>query len=295
MTGKPISQGGIRGRTEATGRGVFFGIREACRVTEDMRALRLTTGLDGKRIAIQGLGNVGYHAAKFLEEDGALLTGLAEYEGAIYSEKGLSVDKVMAHRKETGSILGFPGAQDLPKSTDVLELDCDILVPAALEKQITVQNARNVKAKIVAEAANGPVTNEADEILGDAKVMVLPGSYLNAGGVTVSYFEWVKNLSHLRFGRMQKRAEERAYRRLVGAFEGMSGFALDEDRVADVTRGSGEEDLVNAGLEETMVGAFHQIHDTKHRYGTKASLRMAAMITAIDKIATSYNAAGIFP
>lgn len=295
VTGKPVSQGGIRGRTEATGRGVYFGIREFCRMPDDMKALGLKTGLDGKRIVVQGLGNVGYHAAKFLEEDGALLVGLAEYEGAIHNDKGLSIDSVMAHRQETGSILGYPGARDLARSADALELECDILVPAALEKQITSKNVRNLKTKIVAEAANGPVTNDADDVLGEAGVAVLPGSYLNAGGVTVSYFEWVKNLSHLRFGRMQKRAEESAYHRLVKAFENITGQTLEEDDRADITRGSDEEALVNSGLEETMIGAFHQIRETKKQYGPRADLRLAALITAIDKVAASYGAAGIFP
>ncbi|MGB2868615.1 MAG: Glu/Leu/Phe/Val dehydrogenase, partial [Bacteroidota bacterium] len=184
VTGKPISQGGIRGRREATGRGVFFGTREACMVAEDMKKLGLTTGIAGKRIIVQGLGNVGYYAAKFFEENDCRIVGLAEYEGAIYNPKGLDVDDVIKHRKATRSILSYPGATNLPKSIEALELDCDILVPAALEGQITAQNAARIKAKIIAEGANGPTTAEASDILLKKGTLVLPDMYLNAGGVT---------------------------------------------------------------------------------------------------------------
>ena len=223
VTAKPVSAGGIRGRTEATGRGVFFGAREVCRVAEDMKALGLLRGIEGKRVVVQGLGNVGYFAAKFFQEAGAVLVGLAESEGAIANPKGLDLEKVMAHRRERRSLLGFPGATNLARREDALELDCDILIPAALERQITAENAPRVKAKIVVEAANGPTTPEADEILARRGVMVIPDAYINAGGVTVSYFEWVKNLGHVRFGRMQKRFEQGAYGRLLEAVEGVTG------------------------------------------------------------------------
>ncbi|NNF03933.1 MAG: Glu/Leu/Phe/Val dehydrogenase, partial [Rhodothermales bacterium] len=189
VTGKPIAQGGVRGRTEATGRGVFFGIREACRFKDDMEKLGLSPGIAGKKVVVQGLGNVGYHAAKYVQEGGGILVGLAEYEGAIYREEGLDLESVVSHRRETGSILGFEDATDVPESRRCLEMECDILIPAALENQITAQNAGLIKAKIIAEAANGPVTSDADTILLENGVMILPDVYLNAGGVTVSYFE----------------------------------------------------------------------------------------------------------
>jgi glutamate dehydrogenase (NAD(P)+) len=295
VTGKPVTQGGIRGRNEATGRGVYFGIREACDNPEDMKAAGLTTGVSGKRVVMQGLGNVGYHAASFLQEAGAVLVGLAEYEGAIASPKGLDLEAVLNHRRETGSILGFPGAVDIPKSAEALELDCDILVPAALENQITDENAPRVKAHVVAEAANGPTTAAADAILRDAGKLVIPGSYLNAGGVTVSYFEWVKNLSHVRFGRMQKRFEESSNQRLLGAIESATHRVFSHDERADYARGASEADLVNSGLEETMCIAYRHVLDTRERYGGKADLRTAALIAAIDKIAVSYGELGIFP
>jgi glutamate dehydrogenase (NAD(P)+) len=295
VTGKPVGQGGIRGRTEATGRGVCFGVREACAVTEDMRALGLPPGLEGKRVVVQGLGNVGYHAAKFLEAAGAVLVGLAEYEGAIHAPRGLKLEKVMAHRRETGSLLGFPGAESLGSSAAALELPCDILVPAALENQITKENAPRVQAKIVAEGANGPTTTEGEAILKERGVLILPDVYLNAGGVTVSYFEWLKNLSHVRFGRMEKRFDEDIHKGLVRALERMTGRELSPADAAHLATGPGEEALVNSGLEETMVSAYREIRATADRLQGKADLRTAAFVTAIDKIAVSYQQLGIWP
>jgi glutamate dehydrogenase (NAD(P)+) len=295
VTAKPVSAGGIRGRTEATGRGVFYGTRELCSVAEDMKALKLSTGLEGKRVVIQGLGNVGYFAAKYFREGGALLVGLAEAEGAIANPKGLDLEKVMAFRRERGGMLGFPGGTDLARREDALELDCDILIPAALERQVTEDNAPRVKAKIVVEAANGPTTAEADEILTRRGILVVPDAYINAGGVTVSYFEWVKNLGHVRFGRMQKRFEQGAYGRLLEAVEGVTGRKFTAEEIERVTHGASEEDLVNSGLEETMIGAYHPIRkEWKERDG-KVDMRTAAMIVAIDKVALSYEQLGIFP
>ena len=295
VTGKPVSQGGIYGRLQATGRGVFYGVRDACGVAEDMKRLGLSTGIEGKRVVVQGLGNVGYHAAKYLEEEGAVLVGIAEYEGAIHAPGGIKLADVVAHRKETKSILDFPGATNLPSTADALELECDVLVPAALENQITGRNAPNVKAKIVAEAANGPTTEEADAILNQRGTLVIPDIYLNAGGVTVSYFEWLKNLSHVRFGRMQKRFEEGAYKRLLDAVEQVGGVPFSEEERAKFTRAAGEEDLVNSGLEETMAVAYREIWETWKRLDADVDLRTAAMVNAIRKVAVTYEELGIFP
>ncbi|RMH77169.1 MAG: Glu/Leu/Phe/Val dehydrogenase [Calditrichaeota bacterium] len=295
VTGKPVGQGGVRGRVEATGRGVFFGIREACSIAEDMKRLGLTPGLEGKTVVVQGLGNVGYHAAKFLQEGGAIIVGLAEYEGAIYNPQGLDVEQVMQHRRETKSILNFPGATNIPNTADALELECDILVPAALENQITRENMKRIQAKIIAEAANGPVTSEAADFLLSAGKLVLPDMYLNAGGVTVSYFEWLKNLAHIRFGRMSKRFEERAYTRILQAVEKITGKKVPEEIFREVAHGPNEEDLVNSGLEETMVNAYHAIREIRKKHNDEISLRTAAFINAIDKIATAYKELGIFP
>lgn len=294
VTGKPVSQGGIRGRREATGRGVYFGIREACLHTEDMKALGLGSGLKGKTVVVQGLGNVGYHAAKFLQEADCVLVGLSEYEGAIFDPKGLDVDKVVKHRKENKTILGFLGATDIPKSLDALELDCDILVPAALENQITSQNAHRVKAKIIGEGANGPVTPDAEEILRKKGTLIIPDMYLNAGGVTVSYFEWLKNLQHVRLGRMGKRFAETSLTQLIITIERATGQRLAPQEKEKLARGPGEEDLVNSGLEDTMINAYNEIRDIwKKTPGI--DLRTAAFISAIDKVAASYIQLGVFP
>jgi len=295
VTGKPIAQGGIRGRTEATGLGVFFGIREACDIAEDMKEIGLTPGVEGKRFIVQGLGNVGYHASLYMEEAGAVMVGVAEYEGSIYSAKGIDLEKLMAFRRETGSIIGFPGTEHVEDSLKVLEMDCDILIPAALEGQITSKNADGIQAKIIAEAANGPTTAAAGDSLSARGVMVIPDTYLNAGGVTVSYFEWVKNLSHLRFGRLQKRFEEGAQRRLVHAIETHTNTNFSEDEISALVRGASEADLVRSGLEETMVGAYQMTREIMKRYDGKADLRTAAFINAIDKIALCYEDLGVFP
>ncbi|HEX8138236.1 MAG TPA: Glu/Leu/Phe/Val dehydrogenase [Pyrinomonadaceae bacterium] len=295
VTGKPVSQGGVRGRLEATGRGVFFGLREACGHKDDMKQLGLDAGLDGKRVVVQGLGNVGYHAAQFCQNGGAVITGLAEYEGAIYNPRGLDLEAVMKHRKETGSLLNFPGATNLGSREEALELECDILIPAALENQITEGNAPRVQARIVAEAANGPVTAEAEEILLRKGVLVIPDIYLNAGGVTVSYFEWLKNLSHVRFGRMGKRFDQATFENMLRVVEDTTGKKLSDAEIKKIARGADEIDLVNSGLEETMAVAYHQIREMWKADNRITGLRTAAFVSAINKIATSYAELGIFP
>ena len=293
VTGKPLAQGGIRGRREATGRGVYFGLREACSQTDDMKALGLAKGLAGKRVVVQGLGNVGYHAAKFLVEGGAVLVGLGEYEGAIANPKGLDLEAVMKHRRETKSILKFPGATDM-KTADVLTMDCDILVPAALENQITTGNAAAVKAKIVGEGANGPVTADANAILVKKGTLVVPDMYLNAGGVTVSYFEWLKNLQHVRMGRLGKRYTETATGHIIDTIEKATGKLLGDGEKAKLMHGPDEEALVNSGLEDTMIEAYHEIRETwKKTPGV--DMRTASFIVAIDKVAKSYMELGVFP
>jgi len=295
VTGKPIPQGGVQGRTEATGRGVYLGIREVCRFENDMRALKLTLGLEGKRVVIQGLGNVGYYAAKCFQDGGAIITGLAEYEGAIVCEKGLDVDRVVQHRKETESILDFPGATNLPNSSLALELDCDILIPAALENQITKENVGRIQAAIIGEAANGPVTADASTALEQRGVLIVPDMYLNSGGVTVSYFEWLKNLSHVRFGRLSKRFEENTISTILHEIENLTGQTFGKDILTKLARGADERDLVHSGLEETMITAFHQIREIKKQHDDSIDLRTASFICSIDKIAQSYLEKGIFP
>ncbi|HEX3252169.1 MAG TPA: Glu/Leu/Phe/Val dehydrogenase [Pyrinomonadaceae bacterium] len=295
VTGKPVSQGGVRGRLEATGRGVFFGLREVCSHSDDMREVGLEKGLEGKRIVVQGLGNVGYNAARFCQQGGGVIIAIAEYEGAIYNANGLDVDAVMKHRKEAGSLQDFPDATNLNTREEALELECDILIPAALENQITEENAGRVRARILAEAANGPTTASAAEILRSKGVLIIPDIYLNAGGVTVSYFEWLKNLSHVRFGRMGKRFEQTSFENLVRVVEESTGRRLSDAERKGVARGADEIDLVNSGLEESMAIAYNQIREVWKSDSRIPSLRTAAFISAINKIAVCYAELGIFP
>jgi glutamate dehydrogenase (NAD(P)+) len=293
VTGKPVTQGGVRGRAESTGRGVYFALREAVCYAEDMKPMGLAPGVEGKRCIVQGLGNVGYHAAKFIQEGGGIIVALAEREGAIFSEKGLDVEKVAAHRKETGSILGYPGARDIPTSAAALELECDVLVPAALENVITADNVDRINARIIVEGANGPITADASEKLLARGVLIVPDIYTNAGGVTVSYFEWVKNLSHMRFGRMEHRFQERSNERLLSGVEHLTGLKFSEEDRARVVAAAGEEELVNSGLEETMIAAYAELRTIQEERGV--DLRTAAFINAIGKVAMAYMQRGIFP
>jgi glutamate dehydrogenase (NAD(P)+) len=295
VTGKPIAQGGVRGRREATGRGVMFGLRQAVSFKDDMKRLKLTTGLEGKSVIVQGFGNVGYHAAKFLQEQGAVIIGIIEWDGAVVNPKGINVEDLDKYRIENKTITGFPKAKTIKNSLEVLEYECDILVPAALENQITIENAHRIKAKIIAEGANGPVTANAEDILLKRGVLIIPDMYLNAGGVTVSYFEWLKNISHVRFGRMEKRFEESAQRRMVEAVESLVGrnFSANERKL--LIRGAGEEDLVNSGLEDTMINAYEEIKKYAVTHPQIKDLRTAAFASAIDKVSTTYKQLGLFP
>lgn len=293
VTGKPIPQGGIRGRTEATGRGVYFGIREACRNKEDMKDLGLEPGLEDKTFIVQGLGNVGYHAAKYMAEGGAKMIGVAEIEGSIYDPNGIDLEKLMDYRKENDTILGFGNAEDLKSNTAVLEAECDILIPAALENQITEKNAPRIKASILGEAANGPTTSEAHKILKEKGALIIPDNYLNAGGVTVSYFEWLKNLSHVRFGRMEKRSEETSYRKILKTIENISDRTFTEQEMESLAQGAGEYELVDSGLEETMINAYNELNELRKKHDI--DLRTAAFLSATNKIGIMYEQMGIFP
>jgi len=295
VTGKPVTQGGVRGRREATGLGIFFGIREVCNMPEVMEKLGLTTGLEGKKVIVQGLGNVGYHAAIYFQKAGAKIIALAEYEGAIRNDNGLDVDAVFQHRKTTGSILNLPGAKNFSRNTDALEYDCDILIPAALENVINGDNAPNIKAKIIGEGANGPLTPEADEVFVQKGTLVVPDMYLNAGGVTVSYFEWLKNLSHVRYGRMEKRFTENMNMHILGQIEELTGKKVVDKERKFIMHGAEEVDLVHSGLEETMITATREIMEEWRRNPQIPDMRTAAYVVAINKVGTSYAELGIFP
>ena len=299
VTGKPPHAGGIQGRVEATGRGVQFALREFFRHPEDKAAARLSGDLDGKRVIVQGLGNVGYHAAKFLsEEDGALIIGIIERDGAIVSDAGLEIEAVKHWIAQTGGVKGFPGATYIEDGASVLEHACDILIPAAMEGVINRSNAERIQAPLIIEAANGPVTFGADEILRKKGTLIIPDMYANAGGVTVSYFEWVKNLSHIRFGRMQRRAEEARSRLMVEELERLSadkglGWTLSPDFKEKFLTGSDELALVRSGLDDTMRTAYQSMREVWHGRPEVGDLRVAAYIVAIDRVAKTYTSKGL--
>ncbi len=296
VTGKPLNQNGIRGRTEATGRGVFYGIREFLSRPEDCKAIGLTPGTAGKTMVIQGLGNVGSYTGTISQAEGDMVVvAISEIEGTIYNPNGINIEKLLRYRQDKKTIIGFPGTKQLKNREDWIGIECDILVPAALESQIHEENAGKVKAKIIAEAANGPVTADAEEILLKGGVVLLPDMYLNAGGVTVSYFEWLKNLSHHRFGRMEKRFDSTTYSGILNVIEKTTNQTISRDVRHRLTKGADEIDLVRSGLEETMSTAYEQIHEIwKRKKGIK-DLRTAAFYCALNKVANDYTKMGVFP
>jgi glutamate dehydrogenase (NAD(P)+) len=299
VTGKPINAGGIQGRVEATGRGVQYALQEFFRHPEDIKAAGLSGTLDGKRIVVQGLGNVGYHAGKFLsKEDGSIITGIIERDGALTDAGGLDVEAVHKWIAKNGGIKDYPCATYVKDGAKVLELDCDILIPAALEGVINMGNAANVKAPLIIEAANGPVTAGADEFLREKGCVIIPDMYANAGGVTVSYFEWVKNLSHIRFGRMQRRQEEARHELIVGELQRLSEHLGDQWSMTPnfkqkYLRGAGELELVRSGLDDTMRTAYQAMREVWHSRDDVHDLRTAAYLVSIGRIASSYKAKGL--
>jgi glutamate dehydrogenase (NAD(P)+) len=299
VTGKPLHAGGIAGRVEATGRGVQYALREHFRHPEDVKASGLSGGLDGKKIVVQGLGNVGYHAAKFLsEEDGCKIVAIVERDGALIDDQGLDVEAVRHWISAHGGVTGYPNARYVADGGPVMEIACDILIPAAMEGVIHLGNADRIQAPLIVEAANGPVTAGADEILRKKGKVLIPDMYANAGGVTVSYFEWVKNLSHIRFGRMQRRQEESRHELLVRELERLSadkglGWTLSPDFKDKYLRGAGELELVRSGLDDTMRSAYQTMREVWHARGDVHDLRTAAYLVAIGRVAASYRAKGL--
>ena len=294
VTGKPVTSGGIPGRIEATGRGVQFAVRELFRRPEDLALAGLEGGLAGKRIVVQGLGNVGFHLAKYLsEEDGALIVGVMTREGAVLDERGIAVAALRGHLDGNGGVAGFPGGRTGVDTDAFLATPCDLLIPAAIEGQIHRGNAAAVQAKLVVEAANGPVTFGGDEILRQRGIPVLPDLYVNAGGVTVSYFEWIKNLSHIRFGRLDRRLDEGRGARIVSALEQMTGRSADAALRAELVTGADELALVRSGLDDTMRQAYDEISETFHGNDAIDDYRTAAFVVALRKIADTYLDLGV--
>lgn len=295
VTGKPLHHGGIAGRVEATGRGVQYTLQEFFRHPDDVKMAGMSGSIEGKSVIVQGLGNVGYHAAKFLsEEDGALITAIIESDGALINDAGINVEDVHQHIIQHGSIKNFPGANYEENGMNVLEKPCDILIPAAVESQITLQNADKISAKMIVEAANGPVTYGADEILNKKGVVIIPDALANAGGVTVSYFEWIRNISHMRFGRMQRRHSEIQGTQMADILENITGNKVTDEHRIKISRGADELDLVRSGLDDTMRIAYKQIRETLLSHDDIQDFRTAAYVTSIEKIIRSYLDVGVF-
>tara|TARA_B100000927_G_scaffold255650_1_gene222532 strand:+ start:188 stop:1486 length:1299 start_codon:yes stop_codon:yes gene_type:complete len=296
VTGKPVYKSGIAGRLEATGRGIQFALREFFREPLDVKRASLEGGLDGQCVIVQGLGNVGFHAASFLSlEDGAKVIGIIERDGALINDNGLDVAAVKEWINTTGGIEGFPDATFIVDGNSVLESKCDILIPAALEGVIHADNAARINAKLIIEAANGPITAAADELLRANGVVVIPDLYANAGGVTVSYFEWVKNLSHIRFGRMERRAQEATQALMLNELErlstlvGSDKWAPTDNFRVNYAKGADELELVRSGLDDTMRDALQAMRVRWHEDEKVDDLRLSAYIIAIQKIALSYQ------
>ena len=291
VTGKPRHAGGIAGRVEATGRGVQYALREFFRHPDDVGEAGLSGTLDGKNIVVQGLGNVGYHAALFLsQEDGALITAVVERDGAIVDSSGINIKELRSYIDQKGGVRGFGKGTYVEDGAQVLELKCDIMIPAAMEGAINQSNVNNINARLIIEAANGPITAKADALLRDRGCVIIPDLYANAGGVTVSYFEWVKNLSHIRFGRMQRRQDEFRQTELLEAIEGITGSQLSTNFKNVYQNGSEEIDLVRSGLDDTMRLAYQQIREVWRTNKKCPDLRTAAFVVAIERISQSYRA-----
>ena len=293
VTGKPVEQAGLLGYNAAVGKGVYFALCRICEQRENMKSLGLDPGIEGKKIAVQGFGFVGYHVAKSFVEAGGILVGVGERDGAICKESGIDPDQLHDYLKEHDTVRGFPGARAIGTSESVLEIECDILIPAALENQITVANAQKIKATIIAEAANGPTSTKAHNYLTNHGKLLVPDAFVNAGSTVATYFEWIKDISHIRFGRMEKRFEESSQLKLIRAIEERTGYKVPQHKLNELAKGAGEEDLVYSGLEETMSEAFFELDEYRSRHGV--DLRTAAYISAIEKIGLYYEQMGIFP
>lgn len=294
VTAKPVELGGVRGRTEATGLGLAYGLENLFERNEFLKPYGINPGLKGKRVVVLGFGNVGYHAALYLEQMGAVLVGIGEHDGYVTNENGLDIKALQKHRLEKGTIMEFAGGKTFRQASEAVAIECDILIPAALEGHIHQDNCHLVKAKVIVEAANGPLTNAATKYLNEKGCLIVPDVFINSGGVVVSYFEWVKNLAHVRYGRLNKEFEHDTNRRIIKFVEEFTNRTVSDSDKAALLMGGTEQDLVFSGLKDSMVSGMDQIIETKNKYKL-ATLRLAAFRLAVDKIVHTYRSRGVFP
>ena len=292
VTGKSTDHGGIKGRLEATGRGVCEALKEFFRHSNELIKHGIDGTLSDQTIIIQGFGNVGINSAKALYDNGARIIGVAEREGGIFSEDGIDIYQLEKYQSEKQTILNFPNTQNIKKSIDLLSYKCDILIPAALEGVITLNNADTIQAKIICEGANGPITYRANKKLLEKKKVIIPDIYANAGGVTVSYFEWIRNTSHIRMGRLNKRYEEDRGEAIIKAIQSISDKTIPKNLIKQLVHGANEEDIIASGLEDTMRTSFQDMLENKEKYDLD-SYRMSAYAVALKKIEKSYLELGI--
>ena len=292
VTGKSTDHGGIKGRLEATGRGVCEALKEFFRHSNELTKHGIDGTLSDQTIIIQGFGNVGINSAKALYDNGARIIGVAEREGGIFSEDGIDIYQLEKYQSEKQTILNFPNTQNVKKSIDLLSYKCDILIPAALEGVITLNNADTIQAKIICEGANGPITYRANKKLLEKKKVIIPDIYANAGGVTVSYFEWIRNTSHIRMGRLNKRYEEDRGEAIIKAIQSISDKTIPKNLIKQLVHGANEEDIIASGLEDTMRTSFQDMLENKEKYDLD-SYRMSAYAVALKKIEKSYLELGI--
>ena len=293
VTGKPLHRGGIAGRTEATGRGIEEVVREIFRHEDVVKEAGLKNELKDNEIIVQGFGNVGSNLAKHLyNRDSAKIIAIGEFDGYLYNKKGIDINALIEFFQKNKSINNPKLGEFKNNPSELLELDCDILIPAALENAITVDNVDKIKTKLIIEAANGPISFEADQKLFEKGVMIIPDIYVNAGGVVVSYFEWVKDISHIRFGRVEKRFQEQKILDIIDLIDKKTNTKTDFDTIKKIIHGADEEDLAFSGLEDSMRNAFIEIYNAKKQI--KRSFRDSAYYVSLKKIRNFYTVEG-FP
>ena len=291
VTGKPENMGGVDGRTEATGRGIFYALSSFFN-SPDIKKTSLKGKLSSQSIIIEGLGKVGYYAARALRDHGCKVIGVIEKKTAFYNQNGLDIDQIDSWIKDTRDPKDYPSQNEIKSREELLSVGCDVFIPAAREGTITEENQKILNTKLICEGANGPLTSRADHYLNKRGILIIPDLYANAGGVAVSYFEWVRNLSHMRFGRMEKRRKEYETTSILSVIESSTGKRVSSKTKSMLNQGPTELDLVRSGLEDMMTEAYENMSIiwNENNYPT---LRSTAYIYSIKKLIESYKSIGI--